>query len=729
MGGVFTSQREDYVRGKFIQINKEAILKNEPIVADEYKLLSKGARNPFRNTIHPVTGDIYFGDVGSAVWEEINMIPNPLVNEEIVNFGWPCVEGDDGVSDMYQNYLRENRIDICNKVYRGDFNKPLFHYRFGPVDPDFPDYCNDADASTSGMTFYTGNKLPVNFKNSLFMVDYGKKCVFNFVNGPDGNPIFTQAHAIVAGEAGENLGGFTDIKTGNDGYLYVADYSGGSLHRLVSADDDVKVNELEEDDDEGIPGLKLVIDTNPGPYEWKYGQKVDYELHSNMDIPEDAISWRVTNGHCVKNPCTGKDDCHFHSVSLSEESRKGSKGYFNPSPHPMESFILITATIQMNGKVVTKEFITHSLTYNYKVSTKPEGFPITIDERTCLKSPCIMSQMAATNVGFSVQKIQARENFLFQFTGWETIDVSSDKPKKIDMIPTTAYDEIAESDYVVTAVYDIIDYEVNDTIGTPEEVEAEGDYRKVSISWLGTDVGQVQNDEINPEYVIVYINADMINNPGIKEDYSLSLVFPASRDSAAIPLGPLALDYTISLAFYNAKENILGPKSAPVTFVSLGQPSEVNKISDCGTDNEFNEVIKMEKKRVPLAAAEIDADGKVVDDGLIEGQLVDFGVSLLGNYPKTVHDNQIYKVTIDTVNAIDVDLMINLLDNDTFEWYGGLVANVKAGGGVKTHKFPIAEGVADKELRLHVLMIPVDGKYTDSYVEEVSSNIDGIEIL
>merc|ERR1711988_298023 len=727
MGGVFTSQREDYVRGKFIQINKEAILKNEPIVADEYKLLSKGARNPFRNTIHPVTGDIYFGDVGSAVWEEINMIPNPLVNEEIVNFGWPCVEGDDGVSDMYQNYLRENRIDICNKVYRGDFNKPLFHYRFGPVDPDFPDYCNDADASTSGMTFYTGNKLPVNFKNSLFMVDYGKKCVFNFVNGPDGNPIFTQAHAIVAGEAGENLGGFTDIKTGNDGYLYVADYSGGSLHRLVSADDDVKVNELEEDDDEGIPGLKLVIDTNPGPYEWKYGQKVDYELHSNMDIPEDAISWRVTNGHCVKNPCTGKDDCHFHSVSLSEESRKGSKGYFNPSPHPMESFILITATIQFEGKVVTEEFITHALTYNYKVSTRPQGFPVTIDERTCLKSPCIMSQMAATNVGFSVQKIQSRENFIFKFTGWETIDVSDETAEKIEVIPTTSYDEVAESDYVVTAVYENVDYEVNDKIGTPEGVQVEADYRKVSVSWKGTRIGRGRDGEIEPEYVIVYIKADMVANAGLKEDYTLSIVFPASRDSGAIPLGPLALDYTLSLAFYNSEENVLGPLSAPVAFETAGEPSEINKISTCDMESEFGEVVKMERKRIP-GTAEIDVEGNAVaDDGILEGQIVDFGLSILGNYPKTVFDNQMYKVTIDTINAIDVDIMINLLDNDTFEWYGGVLKTVKAGGGVKSHKFPVAEGVADKELRLHVLMLPVGGKYDDSYVEEVSGNIDGIE--
>lgn len=219
----------------------------------------------------------------------------------------------------------------------------------------------------------------------------------------------------------------------------------------------------------------------------------------------------------------------------------------------------------------------------------------------------------------------------------------------------------------------------------------------------------------------------MVANAGLKEDYTLSIVFPASRDSGAIPLGPLALDYTLSLAFYNSEENVLGPMSAPVAFETAGEPSEINKISTCNMENEFSEVVKMERKRIP-AVAEIDAEGNVLpDDGLVEGQIVDFGLSILGNYPKTVFDNQIYKVTIDTINAIDVDLMINLLDNDTFEWYGGVLQTVKAGGGVKSHKFPVAEGVADKELRFHVLMLPVGGKYTDSYVEEVSGNIDGIE--
>ena len=73
---------------------------------DDYTVLSRGARNPFRNTVDPKTGDVYFGDVGSSVWEEINRIPNPLTNYDTVNFGWPCIEGSNSVSDIFQNVRR-----------------------------------------------------------------------------------------------------------------------------------------------------------------------------------------------------------------------------------------------------------------------------------------------------------------------------------------------------------------------------------------------------------------------------------------------------------------------------------------------------------------------------------------------------------------------------------------------------------------------------------------------
>ena len=41
--------------------------------------------------------------------QEINRIPNPLDEANagaVTNFGWPCIEGGNSVSDIFQNFLK-----------------------------------------------------------------------------------------------------------------------------------------------------------------------------------------------------------------------------------------------------------------------------------------------------------------------------------------------------------------------------------------------------------------------------------------------------------------------------------------------------------------------------------------------------------------------------------------------------------------------------------------------
>lgn len=68
------------------------------------------------------------------------------------------------------------------------------------------------------------------------------------------------------------------------------------------------------------------IDSAPMPYSWVYGDTVHYRLHTPMPVSDKQVHWRVTNGHCVKNPCTGTNDCHMHEVSLSPDSSVGMGG-------------------------------------------------------------------------------------------------------------------------------------------------------------------------------------------------------------------------------------------------------------------------------------------------------------------------------------------------------------------------------------------------------------------
>lgn len=51
-----------------------------------------GFRNPFRIAIDPANGDLWMGDVGQQMWEEIDRWPG--ADNSAPNFGWRCYEGE-----------------------------------------------------------------------------------------------------------------------------------------------------------------------------------------------------------------------------------------------------------------------------------------------------------------------------------------------------------------------------------------------------------------------------------------------------------------------------------------------------------------------------------------------------------------------------------------------------------------------------------------------------------
>lgn len=102
---------------------------------------------------------------------------------------------------------------------------------------------------------------------------------------------------------------------------------GGRLFRVLSADDTSMDNAQQTKPVvQPPPDLDVFIDTTPGAYEWVYGDTVSFKLRTSKAVDPANIRWRVTNGHCVKNPCTGENDCHFHEISLDEKSRSGYEG-------------------------------------------------------------------------------------------------------------------------------------------------------------------------------------------------------------------------------------------------------------------------------------------------------------------------------------------------------------------------------------------------------------------
>jgi glucose/arabinose dehydrogenase len=94
------------------------------------------------------------------------------------------------------------------------------------------------------MVFYTGDKYPAEFKNSLFMGTWRTREIYRFVLAPDNSIekvesyVFDEApsqitgfHAGILHEGANPLGGIVALENGPDGYLYFSDRTG--IYRLI----------------------------------------------------------------------------------------------------------------------------------------------------------------------------------------------------------------------------------------------------------------------------------------------------------------------------------------------------------------------------------------------------------------------------------------------------------------------------------------------------------------
>jgi glucose/arabinose dehydrogenase len=104
-----------------------------------------GLRNPWRFSFDRATGDLWIGDVGSAIYEEVNLLPATSPGGE--NFGWDAMEGhtcrtEDGCDDFVAPLSGFERSDGCvvtgGYVYRGNAVPDLEGIYL------FADYCGGA---------------------------------------------------------------------------------------------------------------------------------------------------------------------------------------------------------------------------------------------------------------------------------------------------------------------------------------------------------------------------------------------------------------------------------------------------------------------------------------------------------------------------------------------------------------------------------------------------------
>ncbi len=139
--------RVDPATGQALPTNPLA-LAPDPVAR---RIVAYGLRNPFRFTIRPGTSELWIGDVGEYLWEEIDRTPG-IHGGVVRNYGWPCYEGPFSHPGFAK--LRQ-----CATLKPAQTTYPYLAYNhWQPAAPH--DGCSvRPGGAISGLAFYTGMRL------------------------------------------------------------------------------------------------------------------------------------------------------------------------------------------------------------------------------------------------------------------------------------------------------------------------------------------------------------------------------------------------------------------------------------------------------------------------------------------------------------------------------------------------------------------------------------------
>lgn len=172
------------------------------------EIWSYGLRNPWRFSFDRLTGDMLIGDVGQNTWEEIDFEP---ANTPGLNYGWSCREGAHDFPDG----------NACVSSY---------------IDPVL-EYDHGSGCSVTGGYVYRGKSSA--FNGYYFYGDYCSRRVWLAKNAGAGWQ--TSEWTAASGD----LVRISSFGEDENGELYIADRSGGTIFRIHIMDDVVFADSFE----------------------------------------------------------------------------------------------------------------------------------------------------------------------------------------------------------------------------------------------------------------------------------------------------------------------------------------------------------------------------------------------------------------------------------------------------------------------------------------------------
>jgi glucose/arabinose dehydrogenase len=171
------------------------------------EIWAKGFRNPFRFSFDRGTGDLYIGDVGQFVREEVYFQPAASGGGE--NYGWRLMEGS----------LCFNPPTACDP---GGLTAPIHEY---------PHVGGGCSGSISGGVVYRGTAI-LGLQGRYFFADYCSAKIWSFRY--DGSTLtgLTDHTAQLAPGGGLQINAPTAIGEDASGELYIVDM-GGEIFKIV----------------------------------------------------------------------------------------------------------------------------------------------------------------------------------------------------------------------------------------------------------------------------------------------------------------------------------------------------------------------------------------------------------------------------------------------------------------------------------------------------------------